>query len=189
VLVLKFHNLWEVFLMKRRLYFLVPNHDTAEQVVNEMLLARIPESNIHILAKEGSDMKDLPEANLLQSSDFIHSVETGAAVGGVTGIVAGLAAMTFPPAGLVLGGGAVLGIALAGAGVGSWGSAMIGVSAPNSRLKAFEKAVESGQYLMMVDVPLDKVEAITSSVKEHHSDAEVHACDPDVPDHPLAGVY
>ncbi|PHS72443.1 MAG: DUF1269 domain-containing protein [Cycloclasticus sp.] len=175
--------------MKRRLYFLLPDHDTCEQVVNEMLLARITESHIHILAKAGSDMHDLPEANLLQSSDFIHSVEIGAAVGGVTGILAGLAAITFPPAGLVLGGGAVLGIALAGAGVGSWGSAMIGISAPNSRLKAFDEAVKNGQYLMMVDVPIDKVKAITTSVKEHHSDAEIHACDPEIPAHPLGGVY
>lgn len=175
--------------MKRRLYFLLPDHDTTAQVVNEMLLARITESNIHVLAKSGQDMKDLPEANLLQSSDFIHSVETGAAVGGVTGILAGLAAMTFPPAGLVLGGGAVLGIALAGAGVGSWGSAMIGISAPNSRLKSFEKAVESGQYLMMVDVPIKKIKEITNSVKTLHPDAEVHDCDSDVPAHPLGGVY
>jgi len=175
--------------MKRRLYFLLPDHDTTEQVVNEMLLARITESNIHVLAKSGSDMAALPEANLLQSSDFIHSVETGAAVGGVTGILAGLAAMTFPPAGLVLGGGAVLGIALAGAGVGSWGSAMIGISAPNSRLKAFEKAVEDGQYLMMVDAPVKKVVEITESVKQHHPEADVFACDDDIPAHPLGGVY
>lgn len=175
--------------MKRRLYFLLPDHDTAEQVVNEMLIARITESNIHILAKSGADMAALPEANLLQSSDFIHSVETGAAVGGVTGILAGLAAMTFPPAGLVLGGGAVLGIALAGAGVGSWASAMIGISAPNSRLKAFEKAVEEGQYLMMVDVPIKKLEAITGSVKKLHPNVDVRACDSEIPAHPLGGVY
>ena len=175
--------------MKRRLYFLLPNHDTSEQVVNEMLIARITESNIHILAKSGADMADLPEANLLQSSDFIHSVETGAAVGGVTGILAGLAAMTFPPAGLILGGGAVLGIALAGAGVGSWASAMIGISAPNSRLKAFEKAVEEGRYLMMVDVPIKKIDSITNSVKKLHPDVVVHSCDSDIPAHPLGGVY
>ncbi|MEW4983330.1 MAG: hypothetical protein AB1Y26_08870 [Cycloclasticus sp.] len=175
--------------MKRRLYFLLPDHDTSEQVVNEMLIARITESNIHILAKSGADMAALPEANLLQSSDFIHSVETGAALGGVTGILAGLAAMTFPPAGLVLGGGAVLGIALAGAGVGSWASAMIGISAPNSRLKAFEAAIEEGQYLMMVDVPIKKVAEITKSVKAHHPDTEIHACDPEIPAHPLGGIY
>lgn len=175
--------------MKRRLYFLIPDHDTTEQVVNEMLIARITESHIHIIAKAGADMKTLPEANLLQSSDFIHSVEQGAAIGGVTGIVAGLAAMTFPPAGLVLGGGAVLGIALFGAGIGSWGSAMIGISAPNSRLKAFEKAIEEGQYLMMVDVAQERVNEITKNVKTLHPEAEVHACEPDLPAHPLGGIY
>ncbi|ORU93543.1 MAG: hypothetical protein A6F70_05945 [Cycloclasticus sp. symbiont of Bathymodiolus heckerae] len=175
--------------MKRRLYFLLPDHDTTEQVVNEMLIARITESNIHVLAKSGANMKALPEANLLQSSDFIHSVETGAAVGGVTGVLAGLAAMTFPPTGLVLGGGAVLGMALAGSGVGSWGSAMIGISTPNSRLKSFQKAVDDGRYLMMVDVPVKKVGEITKSVKRHHPDATIHACDSDIPAHPLGGVY
>jgi len=175
--------------MKRRLYFLLPDHDTAEQLVNEMLLARINESNIHLIAKAGANMESLPEANLLQSSDFIHSVETGAAVGGVTGVLAGLAAMTFPPAGLVLGGGAVLGITLVGAGIGSWGAAMIGISAPNSRLKSFQKAIAAGQYLMLIDVAVDKVESITAHVKQQHPNLELHTYHSTTPAHPLAGVY
>lgn len=175
--------------MKRRLYFLLPDHDTAEQLVDEMLLARINESNIHLIAKSGANMESLPEANLLQSSDFIHSVETGAALGGITGVLAGLAAMTFPPAGLVLGGGAVLGITLMGAGIGSWGAAMIGISAPNSRLTSFQKAIDDGQYLMLVDVATDKVEKVTLSVKQRYPDLDIHTCDSKTPAHPLAGVY
>jgi hypothetical protein len=66
---------------------------------------------------------------------------------------------------------------------------MIGISAPNSRLKAFEDAVEAGQFLMMVDVPVDKVEAITQRVKEHHPEATIHSCDSTVPARPLGGVY
>lgn len=146
-----------------------------------MLIARITESNIHILAKSGTNMADLPEASLLQSSDFIHSVETGAAVVGVTRILAELAAMTFPPAGLILVGGAALGIAR----VGYWASAMIGISAPNSRLKAFEKAVEEWMYLMMIDVPIKKIGAITKSVKKLHPDVEVNTCNSDIPAYPL----
>lgn len=175
--------------MKRRLYFLLPNHDSAAQLVDEMLLARINESNIHLIAKAGADMESLPEANLLQSSDFIHSVEIGAAVGGITGVLAGLAALTFPPAGLALGGGAVLGITLMGAGIGSWGSAMIGISAPNSRLKNFQQAVQDGQYLMLVDVAINKVKTITASVERLHPEVEVHACDSKAAAYPLAGVY
>jgi hypothetical protein len=103
----------------RRLYFLAPSVDTAGAIVDDLLLARIEERHIHLIAKEGTPLGDLPEASLLQKSDFIPAIEKGLAVGGATGVVAGIVATTFPPAGLVLGGGAVLAIALAGAGVGA----------------------------------------------------------------------
>lgn len=99
----------------RRLYFLVPDITMAKSMVDGLLIADIQENHIHILAKEGIPLTNLPEASLLEKSDLIHSLEQGAAVGGVMGVVAGLIAVTFPPAGIVLGGGAVLGITLAGA--------------------------------------------------------------------------
>jgi len=170
--------------MRKRLYFLLPDLPTTEQVVNELLLARIDESHIHILAKDDVALGNLPEANLLQKSDFVHSVEQGLAVGGTTGVLAGLAAITFPPAGLVLGGGALLGIALAGAGVGAWASGMIGASVPNSRLKTFEKAIDQGQVLMMIDVPKERMEEITAEVKKHHPDADMHGYEPTIPAFP-----
>ena len=39
--------------MKRRLYFLLPDHETSSKVVDELLLARIPERDIHVVAREG----------------------------------------------------------------------------------------------------------------------------------------
>jgi hypothetical protein len=170
----------------RRLYFLVPSIDSAKQVVDELLLARIEERHIHIAAKDHHALTDanLPEANLLQESDFVPAVERGLAIGGATGILAGLAAVTFPPAGLILGGGAILGIGLAGAGVGAWVSGMIGVSVPNSQLKEFESAIESGELLMIVDVPKGRVEGLTELVKKHHPEAEVEGTEPTVPPFP-----
>lgn len=170
--------------MRKRLYFLLPDIPTTEQVVNELLLARIDESHIHILAKDGIPLGNLPEANLFQKSDFVHSVEQGLAVGGTTGVLAGLAAITFPPAGLILGGGALLGIALAGAGVGAWASGMIGASLPNSRLKTFETAIEDGQVLMMVDTPKERMEEISENVRKHHPEADVHGFEPTIPAFP-----
>jgi hypothetical protein len=170
--------------MRRRLYFLLPDVATAKQVVNELLLARIEERHIHVLAKEGAEMEDLPEATLLQKSDFVHGVEQGLAVGGATGVVAGLLAVTFPPVGLVLGGGAVLATALAGAGMGAWISGMIATDVPNSRLKEFEDAVHAGQLLMMVDVPKEQVEDVSESVKKHHPEADMHGTEPTIPAFP-----
>ncbi len=168
----------------RRLYFLLPDVETARQVVNDLLLARVEERHIHVLAKEGVELGDLPEAELLQRSDFVPAVERGLAVGGATGILAGLAAVTFPPAGLVLGGGALLGIALAGAGFGAWLSGMIGADAPNSRLTQFQEAIEKGELLMMVDVPKARVEEIEALIKNRHPESEIEGTEPTIPAFP-----
>ena len=168
----------------RRLYFTLPDVDTAKKVVDELLLKRINSSNIHVVAREGTPLEDLPEANLLQKSDFIPAVERGLAVGGVTGVLAGVAAVTFPPAGLVLGGGAILATTLAGAGIGAWVSGMIGVDVPNSQIEKFEGAISAGEILVMADVAKDQVTDIEEMVHSHHPQAEMGGTEPQIPAFP-----
>ncbi|MBT8127625.1 MAG: DUF1269 domain-containing protein [Gammaproteobacteria bacterium] len=168
----------------RRLYFLLPDLDTTKIVVDELLLKRIDDHHIHVVAKEGTPMGDLPEANLLQKSDFIPAMERGLAVGGITGILAGIAAVTFPPAGLILGGGAILGTSLAGAGIGAWISGMIGMDVPNSQIEKFEGAIEKGEVLMMVDIPKERVDEIEALVQQHHPEADVGGTEPHIPAFP-----
>ena len=140
----------------RRLYFLVPDVKSASAIVDELLLARVEERKIHIAAKDHHELHqaNLPETNLLQDTDFIPAVEKGLAVGGGTGILAGLVAMSFPPAGLIIGGGAILGLGLLGAGFGAWVSGMIGINIENSQLTKFEEAIKQGHLLLMVDIPV-----------------------------------
>jgi len=168
----------------RRLYFMVPDIDTANTVVDELLLKRVDDHHIHVVAKEGTPMGDLPEANLLQKSDFIPAMERGLAVGGITGVLAGIAAVTFPPAGLVLGGGAILGTSLAGAGIGAWISGMIGMDVPNSQIEKFEAAIEKGEVLMMIDIPKTRVEEIEALIHQHHPDADMGGTEPHIPAFP-----
>lgn len=168
----------------RRLYFLLPDVEHAKQVVNELLLARIEERHIHVVAKEDTPMEDLPEASFLQKSDVIPALERGLALGGATGVLAGLVAITFPPAGLVLGGGAVLATALAGAGVGAWLSSMIGVDVPNRQLRSFEEAIDRGEILMIIDVPKTRVHAIDDLVKQLHPEAQIGGTEPTIPPFP-----
>ena len=170
----------------RRLYFLIPDVDSAKTIVDELLLARVEERHMHIAAADHHALTEanLPEANLLQESDFIPAVERGLAIGGATGILAGIAAVALPGVGLVLGGGAILGIGLAGAGVGAWLSSMIGISVPSSRLSDFEEAIKAGSLLMMVDVPKNRVEEITALIKQHHPEAEIEGTEPVIPAFP-----
>jgi hypothetical protein len=167
----------------KRIYFLIPDLETTRKVVDELLLARIEERHIHVLAKRDTPLEHLPEATFLQKTDFIPALEQGVAVGGVTGMLAGLVAVALPT-GLVLGGGAVLALSLAGAGLGAWWSSLIGASTGNRRLKNYEEAIERGDLLVMVDVPKSRVEEIEALVKKHHPDAVCEGTEPFMPPFP-----
>lgn len=165
----------------RRLYFLMPDISVTHNLVNELLLSHVEERYIHVIAREGTPMEELPEASLLQKSDFIPAVERGLALGAVTGVLVGLVAMAFPPAGLVIGGGAISAIGVAGAGVGGWLATMVGVSVPSTRLKKFEDAIKSGEFLVLVDVKRERVAEIEELVKKHHPDADIEGTEPHIP--------
>ena len=164
-----------------RLYFLMPDVTLTHNLVNELLLSHVEERHIHVIAKEGTPMEDLPEASLLQKSDFIPAVERGLTLGAATGLLVGLVAMSLPPAGLVIGGGAVFAIGAAGAGVGGWVSSMVGVSVPSTRLKKFEDAIKAGEFLVLVDVKRERVDEIKELVKKHHPEADIEGTEPKMP--------
>jgi hypothetical protein len=163
----------------RRLYFLVPNLDVTKKIVDELRLARVEDRHIHVLAKRDTPLDDLPEATVMEKTDFLPALEQGVALGGVTGLLAGLVAVALPT-GLAVGGGAVLGIALAGAGVGGWLSGMVGMNVGNRRIAQFQEEIESGKVMVMVDVPRDQVEEFEAIIKKHHPEAECEGVDPHV---------
>ena len=168
----------------RRIYFLVPDITTTQKIVDDLLLARIEEKHIHVIAKRGTPLEDLPEANLLQKSDFVPAVEQGMALGGATGLLAGLVAVALPPASTVIAGGVLLATTLAGAGVGSWLSGTVGMSVGNRRTKEFEDEIEAGKLLVLADVPADRVNEIENRVKQHLPQVEVEQTEPRVPAFP-----
>ena len=167
--------------MLRRIYFLVPTVAAAKAIVDELLLARIEERHLHVVAREGTPLEDLPEAKLAQSTDLVPALQRGVAAGGLAGLLAGALAVTFPPAGLVLGGGALLGLTAFGAGFGAWMSSMVGVGLPNSRIEQYQQAIEAGQLLLMVDVHRDRVGDVEALVTRHHPEAELEGVDPNIP--------
>ena len=168
----------------RRIYFLVPDITTTKKIVDELLQARIEERHIHVIAKRGTPLEDLPEANLLQKSDFVPAVEQGLMLGGSTGMLAGLVAIVLPPASTVIAGGILLATTLAGAGVGAWLSGMVGMSIGNRRTKEFEEAIEAGHLLLLADVPTDRVDEIEKRVKQHLPTVEIEGTEPHIPAFP-----
>lgn len=170
--------------MRRRLYFMVPDVLSARQIRDELLLARIEDGHIHVMAKDGVPLPGLHEASILQKSDFVHGAETGLAVGGGIGIIAGLVAVFFPPAGVDLQLVTILITALVGAAFGAWAASMVASSIPNSRLKTFESAIAAGHILMMVDTPSGRVAEIKKLIAAHHPEAMSSGMEPTIPAFP-----
>ncbi len=168
--------------MRRRLYFLLPTVESARQIVNELLLARIDDHHIHVLARDDIPIKDLPPATLLQRSDVIHGVEMGLTVGGITGALAGAIASLLPATGM-MSGGVILVCAIAGAVVGAWASGMISTDVRNTRLRSFEPALARGEVLLMVDTPKERVDTICDLVRTHH-EAHLEGSEPTIPAFP-----
>ena len=157
--------------MKRRLYFVLPDLSSAKQIVNDLLLARIEDRNMHFHAKDGVSLEGLHQANLLQTSDIVHGAESGLVVGGVAGVMAGIAVMMFPPTGVSMQLVTILITAILGSVFGVWVSSMIASSVPNSRLREFEQDIEAGKILLMVDIPSMRVAEIRELFAKRHPEA------------------
>lgn len=170
--------------MKRRLYFVLPDGNTARTVHNELLLARVAENHMHVIAREGTDLDDLPEANLFQKSDIIHAAQLGFILGGFTGVILGslAASMGFIVQGLEVW--SVGSLTVGGAFLGAWASSMVGINIPNTRLKQFNKEIAQGNILFIVDVPVKEVDMITDMVRSHHPEAGLHDVEPTIPAFP-----
>ena len=168
----------------KKLYFLSPNKQSATSTITELRDQGVSSKNISILAHESVgldtslDSAELGEHNIsdfgdIGMSDFLPSLQKGAALGGGLGLIGGLAGMVFPPAGFIIGGGAVLGGTALGAGLGAWISSMIGVSAPHQDIEEYVTAIEGGSILLLVDIEGDDIEGVKSAISKYHPEVEI----------------
>ena len=167
--------------MKRRLYFILPDVKTARLVHNELLLAKIPEAHMHVIAKDESMLGDLPRASLVQKSDLIHAIQTGLPIGGIVGIIMGALAITANWVAPGYEGIVLMATTIAGVVIGTWSSTMIAVDVPNSRHRSFEQDIEKGKLLYIVDVPVRKVEEVSTLVSSHHPEVDMRGIEPNIP--------
>jgi hypothetical protein len=171
-------------LMRRRLYFMLPDVKSARGMLDEMLLARIHVERIHFLARRGLLPDDLPEANVLQKTDVVHGAQLGVLIGAAAGLMGGVAAVLYPPEGMSVQLVIVLIGGMVGALLGAWMSSMAASAVPNTKLKAFHPEIERGRVLMMVDVPMTRAGEISQLVANRHPEAVSGGYEPTIPAFP-----
>lgn len=171
--------------MHSRIYWLLPDVESARRTMDDLLLARIHYRQIHFVAREDTDMSGLHAATLLQTSDLVRSAEMGLLIGAGTGALLGaLAAVFYPIVGTEPQWGLAAGLAVAGALFGTWASTLIGVSTPSKRLRRFAPQIEQGKILLMVDVLMWQVEGIEARLRAQHPEAQLEGTEPDIPAFP-----
>lgn len=170
--------------MRKRLYFVLPNLGSAVQTANDMLLTRIEDRHMHFLARRGMSLGKLHEANWFQKSDLRHSLLMGFAVGGCGGLAVGIVLYLLKIEGLNLQLVTIPIAAVLGAFFGAWAASLIGISTPNTMLKRFDREIGEGRVLLMVDVPVGRVEEIQDLVHDRHPEASDHGIEPTMPAFP-----
>jgi len=136
--------------MKRYIYAF-DSIEPARAAVTRLRQSGVDDKCISLIAKSDIQMEQIPDRYLDASTDFVPAVERGVAIGGITGLVAGLIAMVIPPFGIALGGGALLAFTAGGALLGAWSSSLAGASVPDNIRRQFEDEIENGRILLVVD--------------------------------------
>ena len=164
----------------KRLCFLSPDIDHAEAVVQDLTDDGVEEKHIYAIGRSDLLLDKLPDGGP-EDDDFLPAFERGVTLGGATGLFAGLLALTFPPAGLVIGGGAILLIGMMGASLGGLLTGMAGAAFSNSRLKAFEQDIDAGKILIMVDVPQNRITHVNALIRRLDPEVEIEGVEPPAP--------
>src|SRR5712691_6356587 len=110
--------------MLRRLYFLLPDVDSARRTADDLLLARVEDRHMRFLAKRGTDLGELHEAGYFDKTDLVHGAGVGLGLGAAVGMIAGALVVAYPPEGMQPQLVAVLIGLIGGALAGAWMASM-----------------------------------------------------------------
>lgn len=139
--------------MKTRHVFSTPDLDTAQAAMAAARQAGILDEDLLLIARSDIELDTIPDDRKEADSDFIPAALRGAGYGGAAGLLAGLVAVVLTPIGLTVAG--VGAVALGGALVGCWASALVGSSLPDPVRRKFHDEIEAGRILLVVDASKD----------------------------------
>jgi hypothetical protein len=166
--------------MRHRLYYLLPDIDSARRTRDDMLLARIEQRHIHFMSEKIPLPTDLPEANVLHKTDVVHGAESGMIVGAILGMLFGAFIIWY----FELQGTqavVILGTTAFGLFFGGWAASLVAAALPNTRLQGFAPDLEKGKILMIADVPARRVEEIEKMLEARHPEMRFGGEEPHIP--------
>lgn len=148
--------------MKTRHVFSVPDLATAEACLDAARNAGLGNDNLSLIARADIELDSIPDELKDAATDFMPAALRGALTGGGAGLVAGLAALAFPPLGVTLAGAALL--TVGGAAVGTWVSSLVGSTVEDPVRRKFEGEIAAGRILLVIDAEHGQLPAAEAAI-------------------------
>jgi len=156
--------------MKERYFFFARDFESAQHIIEDLKSFGVTEEDLHVIANDDVILEPLPEPDLTHRSDVVDAAKRGAATGGAVGLLGSLVAVTVPPMGLTLGGGAILAGTALGTALGTWFSTLVGVSVPNQDVENYRDRIDRGELMVIVDCEPDQHSQLTAMLESRHAD-------------------
>lgn len=153
----------------KRLYYLTDSIDCVEQISSEVHRWGISDWHFHVLSKDraGLSKHQNHTDTLLRQKNIVPTIERGALIGIAAGIAAALGASALVPLLESVGRIPFAIIVFICALFGAWSIALFGIHEEQQELRKFHNDIESGKYLIMVDVKKDQIELVRKIMGQH----------------------
>ena len=163
----------------RRLYFLIDDLATTEQVSQAVHGAGTTDWNFHAVScdEAGLYRHHIHSAMPYQELDFVHTGVAWAIGGGALGLLLGLVARAMQPLPVHIDGLAVGLLALVCGAFGGWLGGMIGLSRENYKLAPFHAQLAAGKTLVLIDVKKQHALEIQSLIRDRFPRAQYAGVD------------
>jgi hypothetical protein len=155
--------------MLRRLYFLLPDEEHAEALVDDLFLSGTPKHFIHAIDNGQRDLKNLPGSGSSLRHDYAALLETLLWFGNLWifffAAVAFIVALFYSAFTIA----ALMSLIML---LTFYAGERFVAKLPNTHLDNFTEAIQHGEILLMVDVPFYNIRKISDYVHTHHPQAQ-----------------
>ena len=157
--------------MKTRLYVVLPDLPSARCTCDDLMGAGVAWADLHCLGPRDAPLTGLHEAGPLQKTDLAHALAVGGYLGLLGGLALGLYLWLHPIGAHTFGAPTVAACAAGGALFGTWAASLVGISAPNWKLRPFDAEFAAGHILLMADVPAARAGEVRQLLLQRHPEA------------------
>ncbi|MDQ0194048.1 YsnF/AvaK domain-containing protein [Paenibacillus wynnii] len=159
--------------MNKKIVGVFHTEHEASQAIEELKQHGFQADDISVIARNKKDINTINEETGTKGTGGLASgAATGGFLGGLTGLLVGIGALAIPGIGPIIAAGpiaATLAGAAVGAGTGGLVGGLIGLGIPEEHAASYDKHVEEGRILVMVDADTSKADDIYSVFRRNNS--------------------